>query len=330
MSRASPASTTLLRTLDRRRRSGELPVVLCVDVEPDARVFGRKAAEPWRGFERFVSRVPALREALAAATGAPAAFTWLLRMDPQVAETWGSPDWPAAAYGDALAELGAAGDELGLHTHTWRWDERADGWLADYEDEVWAEHCLAMGLEAFEAAFRRPCRAHRGGDHFLCGSMLARLREAGVKADLTVEPGWPPAGPPHGEPAAGALPDYRSVPRTPYRSSPELFPAAAGEGGDPLLIPLLSPPALRRRHRLPLPPDSRHFAPRLAFELLSGAPPVLAMVLRSDASLRSWDLVRRNLDHLARHRGVRFLTASAAAESLVETPPVFESPHIGG
>ncbi len=317
MSRLSSPTATACRLLDRTRRHTELPVVLCIDVEPDARVFPRGDARPWSGFERCAERIAPLRAHLAQSTGAPAALTWFLRMDPQVAETWGSPGWVAETHADALARLAAAGDEFGIHTHTWRWDEQADAWLADYEDEAWAEHCLSMGLAAFESAFDRPCLSHRGGDHFLCGSMLSRLEAAGVLTDLTIEPGWPPVGPPGGEPAAGSLPDFRSVPRKPYRSTPASFPVPGdGNADGPLLIPLFSPPAIRRRHRLPLPPDSRHFVSRLALEMLREPPPVLALVLRSDAALGSWELVERNLDHLARHRRVRFRTASDAAERL--------------
>jgi hypothetical protein len=316
VSRLSSTTATACRLLDRARRQTELPVVLCVDVEPDLRVFDRGDPRPWSGLERFVERLPELRERLTNAGGAPVVLTWFLRMDPQVAETWGSPAWVADAHGEDLAELAAHGDELALHTHTWRWDEEIGCWVADFDDPAWAEHCLSMSLDAFESAFGRPCLAHRGGDHFLSGPMLAQLARAGVKTDLTIEPGWPPVGPSGGEPAAGMLPDYRAVPLAPYRSSPARFPAPDPDGGDPLLIPLFSPPALRRRHRLPLPPDSGHFVSRLAFELLRNPPPVLALVLRSDAALGSWDLVAANLEHLARHRGMRFVTASAAAERL--------------
>jgi hypothetical protein len=317
VSRLSSTAAAGLRLLDRARRRSELPVVLCVDVEPDLRTFDREDARPWRGFECFVDRLPTLRDRISSASGGPASLTWFLRMDPQVAETWGSATWVAEAYADALAELTARGDELGLHTHTWRWDDVDGLWIADFADPAWAEHCLEMGLGTFEAKFGRRCLAHRGGDHFLSGPMLAQLARAGVKVDLTIEPGWPPVGPVGGGRAVGTLPDYRSVPRSPYRSSPDEFPAPdPTTPTDPLLVPLFSPPAMRRRHRLPLPPDSGHFVSRLALEMALDPPPVLALVLRSSAALDSWDLVSGNLEHLARHRGVRFVTASEAAGGL--------------
>lgn len=313
MSRLSSTAAAACRALDSARRHSEVPVVLCVDVEPDLRVVDRGNPQPWRGFERFAERVPALRERIAAIAGAPPVITWFLRMDPQVAETWGSPTWVAEAYGDALTELVASGDELGLHTHAWRWNEEAGTWVADFADPAWADHCLAMGLDAFQSAFGRACLAHRGGDRFLCGSMLSRLNQAGVKVDLTIEPGWPPGDPSGDGLSTGTLPDYRRVPLRPYHSNPARFPAPDESSEGPLLIPLFSPPALRRRHRLPLPPDSGHFVSRLAFEMLRETPPVLALVLRSDAALSSWDVVVANLEHLARHKQMPFMTASAAA-----------------
>lgn len=318
MSRFSSTAAAAGRLLDRARRRAGVPIVLCVDVEPDLRVFDRGDARPWSGFERFVERLPPLRERLSDIAGAPVVLTWFLRMDPQVAQTWGSPGWVAETYGAALAELVAHGDELGLHTHTWRWDDGAGTWVADFEDQDWAKHCLATGLDAFESAFGRPCLAHRGGDRFISSSMLSRLGEAGVKVDLTIEPGWPPGGPSGEGQSIGMLPDYRHVPLKPYRSSPAGFPAPESDGQGPLLIPLFSPPAMRRRHRLPLPPDSGHFVSRLAFEMTRRTPPVLALVLRSDAALGSWDLVSANLEHLARHRRMPFLTASSAADHLIQ------------
>ena len=177
----------------RARRGSEVPVVLCIDVEPDPRQVDRREARPWLGFERLLELLPALRRRLSDATGAPAAFTWFLRMDPQVAETWDSAAWVAEAHGDALAELAADGDELGLHTHLWRWQR--EKWISDHADPTWAEHCVTTGLDAFELAFDRACGVHRGGDHFLSGQILSCLEDRGVKIDLTVEAGEPPEAP---------------------------------------------------------------------------------------------------------------------------------------
>src|SRR5213082_1128416 len=88
-------------------------VVVCWDVEPDSRTPERGAADRWMSFERLVPRVEELRDRIADLTGAPASFSWFLRMDPQVAEACGSPSWVAERYADELAALESYGDQLG-------------------------------------------------------------------------------------------------------------------------------------------------------------------------------------------------------------------------
>jgi hypothetical protein len=306
------------RAFDRVGPRRETSVALCIDVEPDPFVFGPADSPPWFGFERLIQRVPGLRRRLREVTGAPAAFTWFLRMDPQVAETWGSLAWIAEKYAHELAELTGAGDELGLHTHVWRWETNTGAGIADFEDPAWGEHCLEMGLDAFERSFGRGCAAHRGGTRFLSGAMLSTLETRGVSVDLTVEPGGGPLGATQiGETARGLTPDYRGVPTRPYRSTPSRFPGpdpAARTG--PLLVPLLS---VRRRRppfrRVPLPLWEPFAMPNLAAELLR-KPPIVAVAVRSSSAVNpeEWDVIEKNLEHLAHHRQMVFVTASEATD----------------
>jgi len=309
-----------------RRRDAEIPISLCVDIEPDDRLVDRDDPQRWHGFERLVPRIEALRERLSRTTGEPVPLTWLLRMDPQVAETWGSPTWAADTYRDVLAELESRGDEFGLHTHLWRWDPDAGEWFTDL-DPAWGRRCVTMGLEAFETAFGRSCAVHRGGDHALDGEMLACLTEAGVEVDLTVEPGLPPIGPPYeNERIKGRPPDYRGLPRGPYRSSPSRFPAPdpSVDGTGPLLVPQASGPPLRGLwgSQLAITTHPSLFAPRILAELRRGPPPVLVFTLRTDpVFIGVWRTIAKNLEHLARHPGARFVTASAVARSSAFASP---------
>jgi peptidoglycan/xylan/chitin deacetylase (PgdA/CDA1 family) len=305
-----------MRVLDLVGRRPGTPIVFCIDVEPDPRVFDRADPDSFAGFERLVGRLPQLRERLSEATGKPAAFTWFLRMDPQVAETWGSPAWIADSHGAVLAELTERGDELGLHTHTWRRDDGTGEWFADYEDRSWAEHCLTMGLDAFETAFGRRCRAHRGGDRFLDGVMIPVLEAHGVRVDLTVEPGLSPLGALEGEAARGLSPDYRGVPSRPYRSSADTFPAPdPTPGSDLLFVPLVSSPRMRPPFgRFPLYLNHEHFQRRVALELFRRIPTV-ALAVRSSSALSSdaWTMISERLTEIARYRRMEFVAASEAA-----------------
>lgn len=298
------------------------PVVFCIDVEPDERMFDPSGPPPpWLGFERFVERLPRLRERLAESTGRPVAVSWFLRMDEQVERTWGSREWAAGKYGEVLDGLVRDGDGLGLHTHPWRWDEGKGDWYAEYTDTAWAVASIDSAIDAFERSFGRPCEAHRGGDHHLSGAMLERLGGRGVRVDLTVEPGQRPGGAVRGEASHGTGADYRRVPREPYRSSAQRFPSPDPRGGDPLLIPLTSALGSRRFGRTPIPPDASpaRFIPRLEVELLGAtwAPPVLAFAVRSDAPLGPrWDALERNLMHLTRRHDVEFVSTTGVLEQV--------------
>jgi hypothetical protein len=309
-----------MRDVHAQDRTG-IPVVVCFDIEPDERRVARTGAARWRGFDRMLEILPDLRRRMSELTGRPVAFSHFLRMDPQIEETFGSPTWIAQEYGDALTELQEEGDELGLHTHPWRWDDAHAEWMAEYDDDAWFERCLATGLTAYEAAFGRRCSAHRSGDRVLTGEMLSQLEDGGVRVDLTIEPGMPPAEfVVEGERVHGHLPDYRDTPPGPYRSSPARFPAPDPAGSGPLLIPLYGAPGRRRmlgRKPLPATRSVSMFKARLAAELLLRTPRVIALATRSDAALVDiWDNLERNLEHLARRRQLEFVTASTAAERL--------------
>ena len=306
------------------RDGGPLPVVVCLDAEPDLRVVERGVAARWAGFEGLLPRVAALRERVFELTGSPASFSWFLRMDPQIADGWGSPDGAVEHYAPTLADLEGRGDELGVHMHTWRWDPGAGNWVRDH-DPAWEEHCLDVSLRTFESVFGRPCPAHRAGDRLMTGGLLRRLGAGGVAVDLTVEPDTPPVGPLEpGELVTGLTPDYRGVPLTPYRSSPEAFPAPdAASRSKPLLIPLTSGPPDGNGGRKPLTPylNPSLFARRVLHATRTTSPPVLAFSIRADqGALRAWDNIRRNLEHLAHLPGVRFVTAGAAGAEIDGAP----------
>jgi hypothetical protein len=302
-----------------------VPIVLCIDVEPDARLVDRDRPTDWHGFELFLAELPRTRDRLAAATGTAPRFTWFLRMDAQVAETWGSPGWVVDRYGEELSALERAGDELGLHPHVWRWHEGARSWFVEHEDRAWIEGNTRMALDAFERSLGRPCRSHRGGDRFVSADMLSLMVPRGMRVDLTIEPGLPPAGPLDvGEFSRGTTPDYRDSPAEPYhpRSAEDLLVPG---GGEPLMVPLFSTLADDGCTRAPLylwvEPDA--FAEALDGELAAGAPPALAFAVRSDVPMaHQWPWVLTNLELLGRHPEVRghFVTASEAASALSDRP----------
>lgn len=302
-----------------------VPVLICIDVEPDEREISLRGREDWRGFEATRRLLNSFRPRAAAATGGPAAFSWFVRMDAQVAAAYDSPAWAAARYAGEFEGLRAEGDELGLHTHPWRWDGGQGKWVADFGDQRWVDHCVRLSFRAFEEAFGRRCASFRFGDRWMNDATLRLVEELGAAFDLTLEPGR--AGAPEvlpGERLTGAFPDYARVPREPYRPSPSDFRerADAGARARLWLIPLstgLMPPWPRaplyrravwrlrygpRRHLpLYLALDPAYFRPAAEEILRRPGRPYLCLPLRADDALRP-ETARRvsdNLDFLLSH-----------------------------
>ena len=321
-----------------------VPVLICIDVEPDAREVSLGGREDWEGFEATRRLLDSYRARAAGATGAPANFSWFVRMDAQVAAAYGSPAWAAERYAREFEGLRAEGDELGLHAHPWRWDEGRGRWVADFGDQRWINHCVRLSFRAFEQAFGRRCAAFRFGDRWMNDETLRLVEELGAAFDLTLEPGR--RGTPNLLPSehfTGAFPDYARVPREPYRPSASDFRERGGDAPGRLwLIPLstgLLPPWPRaplyrravwrlrygpRRHSpLYLALDPSYFR-AAAEEILRGpGRPYLCLPLRTDDALGP-ERARRvgdNLDFLLAHpmaARLRFDTPGRAVARLAE------------
>ncbi len=217
-----------------------LPVLVCVDVEPDGRLLDRSRVQPWVGFEQVADLLEAARSGFAERTGQSATYTWFVRMDPQVAETQGSPTWPATAYAGRFARLRRAGDELGLHTHAYR--STADGgWIVDEVDQAWVEHTVRSAHAAFRESFQSTCRCFRFGDRWINDATLDVVEDLGIGYDVTLEPGrHPVVGPIRLAPTRGPSADFSSVPGLPYRRDPSDFRRPDPDGRSGLLLVPLS------------------------------------------------------------------------------------------
>ena len=220
-----------------------IPVILCIDAEPDGFFIDRRRSDPWLGYERSVEFFRRFRDRLQP-SGERARFTWCYRMDPQVAETYGAAEWVARHYETITAQLIGDGDELGLHAHGYRWEAAAGAWTVDHGNQSWIDHTVRTSFAAFERAFGERCRTFRFGDRWMSNGTVRLLAELGTRHDLTLEPGHPALDSYHPGRSSGSLPDYTDLPVDPYRPSPDDFrrPARDGSGGL-WLIPLTTAPS---------------------------------------------------------------------------------------
>lgn len=219
-----------------------IPVLLCIDVEPDDRQIDPVAQVDWFGFERAVPLIEQLRPRLEAATGRRVRVSWFLRLDPQIAHVYGDPGWAADRYRGTFDALRLVGDELGIHLHPWQWDHEASVWMQNFADQSWVTHCVETAFATFEREFAIPCRAFRFGDRWMNDETIALVESLGATSDSTIEPGR--VGTETPEQYTGTFPDYSDVPRFPYRPSRLDFRSPKPE---PLLslvvIPVQSAPA---------------------------------------------------------------------------------------
>lgn len=316
-----------------------VPVVLCVDVEPDGFFIDATRRDPWAGFEATRAAIEAWRTRLRDEIGAPVHVSWFLRLDAQVARTYGDAAWVLRHYEREFATLLDRGDELGLHPHPYRWDDARGRWILDYATQSWVEDCIAEAVATFATAVGRRCLSFRCGDRFMnqpTADLIARL---GIEYDLTLEPGHPEEALPYpAVDAMGRLPDLRGVTRLPFRATTGDYrrpdPAATqGPWSVPITTAAVTGPLLRRVYQAVRYPGRRFdvwsalvslhpdmFA-RVVEQALSHGVPHLALPLRTGALVdgRSAPRVTANLEWLAsgmRTRGLR-VTSPAEAMELV-------------
>lgn len=195
-----------------------IPVHLCVDVEPNDREVAGDPTADWSATEPCINLLEEFRAKAQAASGGPVHINWFIRLDPQIADAYGRADYAFYRYGPIWDRFQAAGDGIGIHVHAWR--KQTGGWLADHGDEKWIVQCVKQSLDVFERCMGRRVTMYRTGDRFLNNALVALLDKAGVAYDLTVEPGLPAApAMKAGEHATGELPDYSNAPRHPFHPS---------------------------------------------------------------------------------------------------------------
>ena len=317
-----------------------IPLVLCIDVEPDEQHVARNDPRPWRGFEAAVAWAQPIRDELARITGRPANFSWFLRMDQQVTHGYGEPTWVAHRYADHLAVLKRDGDELGLHPHAWRWDDEV-GWIVDLADGEFVSRVVQGSFHAYRDAFGETCRAHRFGDGYLSDGIIDQIMSLGVKVDVTAEPGMTHvAAVRRGARFRGGVPYSAGATRT-----SQLITRNPDESGHAtrslVLIPLASAdpdstmPAWRRiarrlryagqpLHRqlvLSLPWPAARFWNLIARDVERGELDTVAFGIRSSTftDKAAADLIAHKLRGLAFHplgKRLSCATASAAADLL--------------
>jgi len=198
----------------------KIPVILCVDTEPNEIFIDPSSPLPWTGFEAGVRYFRGLEAPVEISTKSPLHVSWFFRMDAQIEKTYGSASWAVENYSGAIDTLVKRGDELALHTHGYRWDEGLFAWVIDHGNWEAIRHSIELSFKAYKKVFGKNCRSFRFGDRWMNAQSIALLERLGVLYDLTPEPGYGSSPTLRGNsPFTGVIPDYTDFPRTPYRPS---------------------------------------------------------------------------------------------------------------
>jgi len=202
----------------------KIPIILAIDAEPDGHFIDKRQRDDWTGLERSAPVFEALRDRIAEATGSAARFTWNWRLDAQVGDTYGDQAWGLKRYSDLVETTDGHGDELGIHTHAYRWSASKNTWIADYGNQEWMESSLRSAGEAYQGALGRGPMTSSMGNSWLSDAAVAVLQEMGVRHELTLEPGLTTEGFPQrlGD-LTGEVQDYAAVPPTPFQPAPGDF-----------------------------------------------------------------------------------------------------------
>jgi hypothetical protein len=219
--------------------STPIPTVLRIDIEPDETQpeVGKK---PWQGFVRIATLAEELRERLASRSGHAFHPTWFLRLDPDIERCFGQVDFVVHRHNDLFDRLIGHGDPLGIHVHPYRWDEKRSVAFSDHADNAWPSYCLTVAAEAFAHCFGEPALRSSQGGPFLTETLLDAEVAAGIKVDVTAEPGLAPAteSPSFGAYATAPSGDFRDCPRRPYYPSRDrhAVPSSSCAESRPILI----------------------------------------------------------------------------------------------
>ncbi|HYB99484.1 MAG TPA: hypothetical protein VEC57_10185 [Candidatus Limnocylindrales bacterium] len=224
---------------DRHDAARTVRVALAIDVEPVPRLPTSGKDSDWNGLRASIRLVRLLRERLSRTQATVPAFTWLVRMDQQIRRVYGHCGWIAERFAAELDDLERHGDDVGLHTHLFRWDERASAWVTDYECLDWMRLCVEEAVHAFRASRGRAPRFHSFGDRYLSEEAVAVLEELGLAADMSVEPGFFAIDTMRpGETLLGRMPDFTHAPRSVWRPSHDNYLQHDAHGRRLRLLPV--------------------------------------------------------------------------------------------
>jgi hypothetical protein len=188
-----------------------MQLVICIDLEQDDIRSTAESLQYWVGAHRALEWWRSHRSAFSASASA----NWFVRTDVQTRTVLGDVGWPLRHLHDALSQSIANGDTVGAHPHLLR--RFGVGWRNDFADVEYAWACAEVAIAAHQREFGTSCTMWRWGDRTGHPELQARLAAAGVRYDVTAEPGRVGLAPQDGGP--GRVQSFLGHPTEPHRTT---------------------------------------------------------------------------------------------------------------
>ncbi|NJM65811.1 MAG: hypothetical protein HC851_09205 [Acaryochloris sp. RU_4_1] len=219
-----------------------IPALLEIHTEPDGEYLHLGQKLPWQGFERSLPFIRHLRQHISDHLDAPTHLLWSVRVDPQIAQTYGRAEWALEYYNEQLSDLRQVGDEIGLHVHPYRWEASQGLWLEDYANSDWVDECIQVAVAAYQQGYGCLPKTISVGRNWISQSTVNLVESLGLEFDLSVIPGRPSVRFYQSEKnITGIGPDYTDFPCVPYRPQVDNFRSADPDRQQGLwIIPLSS------------------------------------------------------------------------------------------
>lgn len=280
-----------------------IPVIFNIHVEPELRVIEYKK-KPWLGYEDLHAFLFEKRPELEKATGKPVKYNWLFRLDPQIQHVYGKPDWAIHQYRSLINEAIDAGDEIGVHLHSWRpykkWWRKS--WIAEFSDKDWIRNCIDISHRAFLDSLQFQPRSFAFGDQYMSDDVLTQLESLGYRCDVSMHPKHLLRLNPllaKGEQSAGDIPNYQETPSKPFKPSRKNFtkPIAGDERSiweiPPSIGEVQNPeePNISHYQKLLLGIPFQHI-PKIVEQNLAAPDPYLLAEMRTDVRMDAYNKIQ--------------------------------------
>jgi hypothetical protein len=176
----------------RDMQTNPIVFVLGIDCEPD--LFEPQSSNPaeWLGIKETFNLMKHFRHRAMRRLGNAVNFVWFWRCDPQIAHYFGSAHWALSHFRALIDEALSYGDVLGVHPHTWRFDEETKRGIFDWRDSRLIEATVLTSVDAYRTVFGTPPTALSMGNEYFDKSLFALIADCGIGYDLSVAPGLGP------------------------------------------------------------------------------------------------------------------------------------------